>query len=349
VYFEFQGNTPPAGSDIQRTIYMSNDGRADNSASWQQIQASYRPNKNATLREAIDLINQHVAEQSSPKKSFIITYKEELIGGFLADYPNAQAAYSVRKLSTNYTGNAMEVRNSSGTLLDIGFDSNGNLDTASLATHIGTGTGTVTTWYDQSGNSRDLTQSVLSVQPSIAVGGTIHTINNIPAVLFANDYMDTAAFAPNPNGEVNILAVSQWDNTTMDMIVANQFGSSTTTRNYYYRMKSDGTIQMSQYFGNAQAQILNPSSATAANVPYIMSAEFASNTSNAYFNGTLRTGTTQSGSVENDTEKLRMGALGSNGTQLLRGYVQEFVYWSNSAHLDANDISNDVNNYYSAF
>jgi len=349
VYFEFQGNTPPAGSDIQRTIYMSDDGRADNSASWQQIQASYRPNKNATLREAIDLINQHVAEQGSPKKSFIITYKEEVTGGLLENYSNAQAAYSVRKLSSNYTGNAIEVRNSSGTLLDIGFDSNGELDTSTLATHIGSGNGTISTWYDQSGNGLDASQSTLSLQPEIASAGTIHTVNGKPAVLFANDYLDTSAVQINPNGEVNVLSVSQWDNNTSDMIVANQFGSSNAARNFYYRMKSDGTLQMSHYFGTSQSQISNPASATQADVQYIMSAEYASGTANAYFNGTLRTGTTLTGTPENDSEKIRLGAIGSNATQMLRGYIQEFIYFSNVGHFNANNISNDVNDYYSAF
>ena len=33
----------------------------------------------------------------------------------------------------------------------------------------------------------------------------------------------------------------------------------------------------------------------------------------------------------------------------LRGYIQEFVYFSNSAVLDADAISTDVNDYYSAF
>ena len=113
-------------------------------------------------------------------------------------------------------------------------------------------------------------------------------------------------------------------------------------------MKSDGTIQMSQYFGTSQAQIINPSASTQADTQYIFSAEYDSNTSNGYWNGNLITGTTNSGTPENDTEELTIGALGI-GSQMLTGFVQEFVIWSNTSVLDADAISDDVNDYYSAF
>ena len=54
----------------------------------------------------------------------------------------AAAAYSVRKLRTAYTGSAIRVREDSGdTETDIGFDSNGDLDTAAIATHCGVNNG----------------------------------------------------------------------------------------------------------------------------------------------------------------------------------------------------------------
>lgn len=350
VYFDFQRDEPSSGNDIVRTIYMSNDGRADNTASWQQIQASYRPGKNATLREAIDLINDHVAEQGSPKKSFVISWAEvSSLSGLLDTYDNAQAAYSLRKLDSAYTGNAIEVRNSSGTLLDIGFDSNGELDTSTLATHIGSGDGTIATWYDQSGNGRDASQSTLSLQPEIASAGTIHTVNGKPAVLFANKYLDTADVQLNPNGEVNVLAVSQFDNTTSFLQVANQMGSNNAQRNFYYRMKDTGQLQMAHYYGGGQGQVLLSAAATSANIQYIMSAEYEVNFSQAYFNGTQVTGTSYSNALTNNSEHLRLGAYGTDGTQMLRGYIQEFIYFSNVTNYNANNISNDVNDYYNAF
>jgi hypothetical protein len=56
----------------------------------------------------------------------------------LDTYSGAAAAYSLRKLRTTYTGNAITVRRSSdNTSTDIGFDGNGNLDTTSLLSFVG--------------------------------------------------------------------------------------------------------------------------------------------------------------------------------------------------------------------
>lgn len=57
----------------------------------------------------------------------------------LDDYTGAAAAYSLRKIRTAYTGSAIEVRRSSnGDTLNIGFNSNGDLDTTTLTTFVGT-------------------------------------------------------------------------------------------------------------------------------------------------------------------------------------------------------------------
>lgn len=354
VYFDFLGNLSGSGNDIIRTIYMSNDGRADNTASWQEIQASYRPGKNATLREAIDLINDHVAEQGNPKKSFVIAWKEEAFTGLLDDYDNAQAAYSLRKLDSTYTGNAIQVRNSSGTLLDIGFLSNGELDTSTLETHIGSGNGTVQIFYDQSGNGRNATQSITSLQPQIASAGTIHTVNGKPAVLFANDYLDTTAVALNPNGEVNTAVVMQFDNVASRQTFASQWGASAINRNFVFQMQEQvNAIRFAYYYTNGNLAIVDQTAAVTANTQYVTSAEFSPGTCQAYYNGVL---TTQTNTVNitgvdptNVSNVLRLGALSTSATQLMRGYLQEYIHWSNTTALNGDNISNDINSYYSVF
>ena len=57
--------------------------------------------------------------------------------GLLDTYTGAAAAYSVRKLSSTYSGSALRVRRSSDdTEQDIGFDANGDLDTTALTTFV---------------------------------------------------------------------------------------------------------------------------------------------------------------------------------------------------------------------
>ena len=82
-------------------------------------------------------------------------------------YPNALVAYDLRKLSSTYTGNCIEVRRGSDNAIqDIGFV-NEVLDTASLVTFAQGGECYVRTLYDQSGNGNNATQTVLINQPKI--------------------------------------------------------------------------------------------------------------------------------------------------------------------------------------
>jgi len=105
--------------------------------------------------------------------------------GLLETYSGAAAAYSLRKLRTGYVGNAIRVRRSSdNTEQDIAFDASGNLDTTSLLAFVGNGNGFVTTWYDQSGNGVNISQSTAANQPQIVNGGSIRLLNNKPSIYF---------------------------------------------------------------------------------------------------------------------------------------------------------------------
>lgn len=105
--------------------------------------------------------------------------------GLTASTPSA-AAFSLRKLSSSYTGKAIKVRrNSDNTLLDIDFLPSGDLDTIGLKTFVGSANGYVETWYDQSGNARNVTQATLANQPRIVLGGVIEYSGQRPAIYFA--------------------------------------------------------------------------------------------------------------------------------------------------------------------
>jgi Bacterial Ig-like domain len=111
-----------------------------------------------------------------------------------------QATYSMRNLNPNLNTAAIRVRRSSDHQeQDIGFDANGNLDTTALLNFVGRGstdTGFVTTWYDQSGHERDMTQTDPDKQGVIVDGGTLVTrADGSPGISFntrngaANDFM----------------------------------------------------------------------------------------------------------------------------------------------------------------
>lgn len=133
------------------------------------------------------------------------TYLLDLIGS-----TNASVAYSVRKLRRNYTGFAMRVRRTGGgggsgnPQGDVAFDANGVVSGSSIITITTAGGGYaigdevqfstfynsrnvwVTTWYDQSGNNRHVSQSTTSQQPRIVNSGTLETSNSIASIRFIN-------------------------------------------------------------------------------------------------------------------------------------------------------------------
>lgn len=105
--------------------------------------------------------------------------------GALDTIPASAAAYSTRRLLSSYTGPAIRVRRSSDNAeADIGFTAAGDLDTTALLAHVGAGNGFVTTWYDQSGNGRNATQTTAGNQPHIVNAGVVETLGGKPAIVF---------------------------------------------------------------------------------------------------------------------------------------------------------------------
>jgi hypothetical protein len=116
-------------------------------------------------------------------------------GNLLLDpYPGISFAYSFRKLRTAYTGNCIRVRRSNDNAeQDIGFTTQGVLDTASLKTFVGANSGFVTTWYDQSDRPtpRNATQTTAANQPRIVNAGVVDRESGDVALVFdgTNDFL----------------------------------------------------------------------------------------------------------------------------------------------------------------
>jgi hypothetical protein len=96
--------------------------------------------------------------------------------GLLDDYSGASIAFSLRRLSSAYTGDLIAVTTDGTDSAVISFDSNGDLDTATLETFANGGNAYVSTWYDQSGNGNNAVQSAFANMPLICESGT--TITN---------------------------------------------------------------------------------------------------------------------------------------------------------------------------
>jgi hypothetical protein len=99
----------------------------------------------------------------------------------LDTYGGAKAAYSLRKIRTDYTGFAIRVRRSNDNASqDIGFKSDGTLDTTSLLSFVGANSGFISIWYDQA-NNYDLIQATALNQLRIVSSGVLDTLNGKPS------------------------------------------------------------------------------------------------------------------------------------------------------------------------
>jgi hypothetical protein len=118
------------------------------------------------------------------RTSYNPVYRTQAYKSRLDSYAGAAAAYSLRKLYSSYTGSAINVRRSSDNATqDIGF--NGYvLDTDSLLSFVGAGSGYVTTWYDQSGNGVDMVQALAASQPTIVNTGSLVVDGSLPTIQF---------------------------------------------------------------------------------------------------------------------------------------------------------------------
>ncbi len=120
-------------------------------------------------------------------KDFTTSYKTfinniQAYAALMDSYSGASAAYSLRKVYSTYEGSAINVRRSSDNATqDIGFDGY-ILDEAALLSFVGAGNGFVTTWYDQSGNGVNLSQSTAAQQPQIVSSGIVLVSGSKPAI-----------------------------------------------------------------------------------------------------------------------------------------------------------------------
>lgn len=151
----------------------------------------------------------------------------------LDDTPGALTALSTRLLSSTYAGPALRVRRASdSTEQDIGFTSD-VLDTAALTAFVGAGDGHVVTWYDQSGNTRDLTQATPAAQPRIVIGGTVQTRDGNPVAVFdgTDDHLTGADFMYDA-GAATAALITHIDPSASATRVYSEGNSATATAQY---------------------------------------------------------------------------------------------------------------------
>jgi hypothetical protein len=276
--------------------------------------------------------------------------------GFLADYPGAEAAYSVRQLS-NLATLALQVRRTSDNATqDIGFDSNGDLDTAAIAAFCGASPGTVSVWYDQSGRSNDAVQATPASQPTIYDGAAVITENGVPSLDFdgSDDYLQHDF----PIGNAQQLWQEDWAmfcTAAIDVlgpVYTMQQSASGVTR--FAQMYRSSNIWFRNNPGNVV--IVPASTPVVGHHLLTVTSEYTSTSDRDY---TAYVDGAQEGTV-NDTATYDNNSGGNNyynrlligqqfTSQYLNGRMQELVLYPNDQVANRTGIESNINTYYSIY
>jgi surface protein len=196
--------TSPSGSRLNLKDVSLNTTQVNYSGSWStSLSGSYNNNTSSYgIMRNIKGDYFHPLISSESIHLSYLSYDTPVSGGYLmgveelvdssilpGDIATPAAAYSIRKVKSDYTGFCMDVRrDSDNTTGSIGFDVFGNLDTGSLLAFVtgsaNTGSGFVARWYDQSGNDKHAIKTTNINQPQIVNSGSVILDNSQPCLQF---------------------------------------------------------------------------------------------------------------------------------------------------------------------
>lgn len=269
-------------------------------------------------------------------------------------FPNAAFAYSLRKLRSAYNGPAVRVRRGSDNVeQDILFTNEGVIDEVALLRFIGSSSGFVVTWYDQSGSGRNSpTQGTAANQPTIvASGGILGRRSGKTTIIFdgTNDFLMAASSSGLTISPTSFITVSSRGN------------SSTAYRTVF----STGILAVQIGFGALYSDSNNLymqsrySTATAGSCGNYIN---TLNTNSLLFALTTNTGETTFYNGSNIATRIFTDANNTTATNIsigarlntasgspslyLNGSVSEIVAWQSNQLPNRTLIEQNINSYY---
>jgi hypothetical protein len=244
----------------------------------------------------------------------------------LDEYSGAAAAYSLRNLSSSTT-NVIRVRES-GADAEQDFTSSEITD-GTLTTFTGSNDGYVTTWYDQSGNGINVTQTTAINQPQIVSSGSVILDNGKPTVSFdgANDALFINSVLS--GNDYNLFAVMNQTSTTY------AYGLSSSINN---SLRWNGSTL---FLRGISSDISYSTGVLGQSLYYNIQAS----TSFIYIDtGQVATGINGSTSLS----RIHLGERGgASANSTIK--IQEFVIYLTDQFSNKDGIENNINNHYTIY
>lgn len=266
---------------------------------------------------------------------------------YLLDTYSAAAAYSLRQLRTGVTS-VVRVRRSSDNA-EADFTATEITD-GTLTTWTGANDGFVTTWYDQSGNGNNVTQSTAANQPQLVSSGSVLTKGGLPAVRFdgSTDYLDdgfggsvlgvisTSYFSVSSANALSSLGTIHCQTNALTLYSVRTFCDTRTLKRHLAASNSSVVAfyaDLSAVRNNTDQRLLSSFIDSSKNM-------------SSFDNGTTGGTATYTGTVT-DNNGLSLGV--QSGLTYLNGFIQEFIAFNTDESANRTAIESDINTYYSIY
>jgi len=261
----------------------------------------------------------------------------------------------LRRLSSTYTGPLIRVRRASDNAeQDISADIEGNLNTGALAAFCSGTDGFVKTWYCQSGNGNDATQTTTANQPKIydSSTGVIEdgsVGNEKPAMQFdgINDDLQSNNEIMNGNA-LFIASVVKNTSDASSMRIVDQSGPIAGAGLFATNTANGDVVRTFARFDNTTNSMNDTTNYT--NTQALMVVNWASGASALHVNASQRDTNTVTWTAGGDTSVVfSIGSDGVAGVDYLEGTLQELLVYTTDQSSNRSGIETNINDFYSIY
>lgn len=263
----------------------------------------------------------------------------------LDTYAGASGAWSLRELSTAWAGlDVVRIVRSGGTEQDFTAS---EITDGTLKTFCDAGvapfTGKIVTWYDQSGNTNDLS---FVTSPTLYNGTSVVTENGEPAIDFVgatDEYGNVSSSNILTGADFSVFAVAQCDTNAVAYLVATEGGGATGARRSFY----SHSLQLGSAFkGSNTGTSLSTWDRTQSTISMIATdmQTSGSHTIDTWVDGGSNSQWTGTGLITPATDNFRVG-----GETIWNGRIQEVVVYDSDETSNHAGIESNINTHYSIY